>query len=125
MGQPETVAGSRVRTIASDSSTAAVLIPVRVNSAGSRSARRSAEADEDRVSGRRGAELAEMLDVEDVERIAEAVAEGATSNTVRLEGSALGWEQDLSEGAERGREGNEERMLRGGEVGWEGPTIFL
>lgn len=109
----------------SESSAAAVSIPVRVNSAGSLSARRSAEADEDRVSGRRGAELAEMLDTEDVERIAGAVAQGATTSADRLEGSVLGWEEALSEGRERGRDVEEERMLRGIEVGWEGPTIFL
>lgn len=96
-------------------------MPVRVNSAGSASARRAAEADEDRVAGRRGAELADALDPEDVQRIATAV--GAGSERMAVEGEwAPGWEQELLGGAE----GEEEGALCAEQgIVLEGPTIFL
>ncbi|CAM9668910.1 unnamed protein product, partial [Ectocarpus sp. 12 AP-2014] len=76
---PGTASGTRAVIPA-----AAVSLPVRVNSAGSVSARRAAEADEDRVAGRRGAELADALDPEDIQRIAAAVGAGSERETIRV-----------------------------------------
>ena len=78
-----------------DNAAGAVCVPVRVNSGGSLSTRRAVAKEEERVAGRRGAELAAMLDREDLERIAMAVGQG----TVARKGgpsAELGWEQALS-----------------------------
>lgn len=109
-------------------SVAAVTVPVRVKRGGSLSARRLADAEEDRVAGRRGAELAEALDLEDLERVAAAVGEGDVSRG-DAHGAAIGNRgQDLLGGGAEGRE--EEEGGWGGElwelgVGAEAPTIFL
>lgn len=104
-------------------SAAAVTIPVCVKSEGSVSARRLADAEEDGVAGRRGAELAEMLDLEDLERIAAAVGEGSTSRSA-APGITLDWEQELLGGGEEEEDGDGEELWSLG-IGTEGPTIFL
>ncbi|CAM9853982.1 unnamed protein product [Ectocarpus fasciculatus] len=104
-------------------SAAAVSMPVRVNSAGSASVRRAAEEDEDRVAGRRGAELADALDPEDVERIASAVGTGSERGAVAGGGSSLGWEEEQLLGGAEGEEEWASWAEQGVDV--EGPTIFL
>ncbi len=108
-----------------ENSAAAVTVPVRVGAAGSLSARRLAEAEGDRVAGRGGAELAEMLDAEDVKRVAAAVGEGVAASAAPVD--ALGWERELLGGAEGGggEEEGEGEELWGVGVGLEGPTVFL
>lgn len=108
-----------------ENSAAAVTVPVVVGAAGSLSARRLAEAEGDRVAGRRGAELAEMLDAEDVGRLAAAVGEGAAASAAPVD--ALGWERELLGGAEGGGadEEGEGEELWGVGVSLEGPTVFL
>lgn len=118
LGDPVIVVGNPSATVAA----AAVSIPVRVNSAGSLSARRSADAEEDRIGGRRGAELAEMLDGDDLESIAAAVGEGETTARA-APATNLGWEEELLWGAEGEEEEGGE--LWGVGAGWEGATIFL
>lgn len=121
LGSSRTDPGTASGTQAFDSA-AAVSLPIRVNSAGSVSARRAAEADEDRVAGRRGAELADALDPEDIQRIAAAVGAGNEREAIEV-GGALRWEDEQLLG---GAEGEEEGALWAEQgVGLEGPTIFL
>ncbi|CAM9660025.1 unnamed protein product, partial [Laminaria digitata] len=110
-----------------DNAVAAVMVPVRVNSGGSLSTRRAVAKEEERVAGRRGAELAAMLDREDLERIAMAVEQGTV---VRREGGGpaaqLGWEQALLGEKGGGEEEEGDEGDRGHAEGlWEGATLFL
>lgn len=104
-----------------ENAAAAVCVPVRVNSGGSLSARRAAAKEEERVAGRRGAELAAMLDQEDLERIAMAVGQGGVVK--RGGGAMLGWEQALLQRGEEEEVDEEDRGLAEGL--WEGATVFL
>ena len=106
-----------------DNAAAAVCVPVRVNSGGSLSTRKAAAEEEERVAGRRGAELAAMLDREDLERIAMALGQGTVLR--RGMGTALlGWEQALLGEEKEEEEGDEEdRDLAEGL--WEGAKLFL
>lgn len=106
-----------------DNAAAAVCVPVQVNSGGNLSTRRAAAKKEEQVAGRRGAELAAMLDREDLERIAMALGQGTVVR--RGEPTALlGWEQALGGGQkEEEEEDEEDRGLAEGL--WEGAKLFL
>lgn len=100
---------------------AAIVVPVRVRCEG-KAARKAAAEEEAKTAGRRGAELAAMLDEEDLERIASAVGKGCVMREEEEEVSAgkLGWEERLLGGEEE-----EEEEGEGGGLGWEGPLLFL
>lgn len=109
------IEGASVSTV-SDNKAAAVCLPVRVNSSGSVSVRKFAAEKDERAAGRQGAELAAMLDREDVERVALAVQQGTVVRDAPT--VELGWEKDFL-GEEGGDEEYEGFGIR------DDPMIFL
>lgn len=101
-------------------SAAALIVPVRVNIGGTIAAKSAAEV-EARSAGRRGAELSPLLDFEDLNILAEAVALGEVMRV--SSGKKLGWEAEL-EAEKDGEEGDEEDW-GGGSGEYRGPILFM
>lgn len=80
--------------------------------------RKAITAEDEQGAGRRGAELADMLDEEDVDRIATAVERGSVAEVPRVK---LSWEEELLGGGEVEEEDDEFGAWAKGE----GPKLFL
>lgn len=95
----------------------AISIPVRVRSGGI--SEKQAANEDAQLLGRRGAELAPLLEQEDLELLAEAVGEGVVMRDIPS--SKFSWEEDEAERLED----QDEEEDRGDDGILRGPTLFF